>query len=86
MSYFRKFCYVEMLIFHTITAAILLQYDQRKKAIVEVTNFESEVISICSCAKKESKVGLVSRDKIICRVSFSLCQFEHFCLCLHVAT
>lgn len=86
MSYFRKFCYVEMLIFHTVTAAIILQYDQQKKATVEVTNFESEVISICNCAKKQSKVGSVSRGKIICRVSFSFCQFEHFCLHLYVAT
>lgn len=72
-----------MLIFHTITAAIILQYDRQKKATVEVTNFESEVISICSCAKNQSKVGSVSWDKIIYRVSFCLCQFKHICLCLY---
>lgn len=44
--------------------AIILQYDQEKKDTVEVTTFESEIISVSSSDKNQSRIESVSRDKL----------------------
>lgn len=69
--------------FPSTVVAIVMQDEQQEKDTVEVTPFESEVISVSNCAKNptQNRINLKTQYTLI---GFSASVHSSSCLCLHI--